>query len=172
MNYLNNFNYLTLLLGVNILLSCAKPISSNEIFFMPDLDYMSPAVEPEQRLHVEIVVSEMVKCKVELLDLVVFKRTEFPVGTHVLRVLGLPGDKVQFTPEGIILNNEKLVLIEELSYLNTEAINYVQRSGKFYCEVPARAFFLIGDNMSKALDSRIFGSVGFDSVYGRVVSIE
>lgn len=158
-----------LLFGISILLSCAKSDMSREVFVMPNLVYMSPAIEPKQRMLVDLVGTDVGKSKVDRLDLIVFKRTEFPTGTHVLRVLGLPLDRIQFTSEGIIVNDDKLTLAGELSYLNVGAINYAKENGEFYYEVPDQAFFLIGDNMEKALDSRFFGSVAFDDVYARVV---
>ena len=167
-----NFHNFIILFGLSLLLSCVKPDMSKEVFVMADLAYMSPAIEPQQRMLVDVVRNDTGKNKVDRLDLIVFKRTEFPTGTHVLRVLGLPLDTIRFTSEGIILNDKKLALADELSYLNARAINYAKESGGFYYEVPDRAFFLIGDNMEKALDSRFFGCVAFDDVYAIVVTDE
>ena len=162
---------LALLFGMLFLISCSKSGSSEEVFVMPDLAYMSPAIEPLQRVLVEPFESDESKSKVNRLDLIVFKRTVFPAGTHVLRVLGLPRDQIAFTSEGIVVNGEKLTFSSELSYLNEGVANYVQGNGDSYYEVPGQAFFLIGDNLEKALDSRIFGSVVFDDVYAEVIQV-
>ena len=89
---------------------------------------------------------------------------------YVKRVIGMPGDSIEFQGDSLFLNGEEVV--EE--YLdNGFDYNYASFSLETLFgveEVPADHFFVLGDNrtVGGSLDSREFGFVDQESVLGKV----
>ncbi len=118
-------------------------------------------------------------------DLVVFKTPADNRTDYIKRLIGLPGDTIQFINGDLYINKKKikkkLVKIQEkircgIFFLETENFietlpngvsHYVsykkrgslQNTKKF--TVPANHFFLLGDNRDCSKDSRYLDSVGF-----------
>ncbi len=120
-------------------------------------------------------------------DLVVFKTPADNRTDYIKRLIGLPGDEIQFVEGEILINNEKIkrkkikniqtircgknlletnVFEEELP----NGVKYVavynkagtlQNTKKF--SVPYNHFFLLGDNRDCSKDSRYLESVGYVS---------
>ena len=118
-------------------------------------------------------------------DLVVFKTPADNRTDYIKRLIGLPGDEIQFI-NGLILINGKEILREEItlnsvircgdfklnvkSYIETlpNGVKYIavynklgtlQNTQKFI--VPKNHFFLMGDNRDCSKDSRYLDSVGY-----------
>ncbi len=118
-------------------------------------------------------------------DLVVFKTPADNRTDYIKRLIGLPGDTIQFINGDLYINKKKvkknLIKIQEkircgIFFLETENFietlpngvsHYVsykkrgslQNTKKF--TVPANHFFLLGDNRDCSKDSRYLDSVGF-----------
>ena len=96
-------------------------------------------------------------------DLVVLKTEEGE--TQVRRLIALPGDTVDITEEGLLLNGYRQV--EEKIY--SETLPYTD--GPTYpLTVPDGYWFVLGDNRDSADDSRHYGLVSQADVKGRVVT--
>ena len=124
-------------------------------------------------------------------DLVVFKTPADNRTDYIKRLIGLPGDEIQFIEGDIFINNKKILRKK----INT---NNLVRCGKFsfkvnayeeilpngakhiavYNEagtlqntkkfkVPENHFFLLGDNRDCSKDSRYLGSVSFVNLVGK-----
>ena len=120
-------------------------------------------------------------------DLVVFKTPADNRTDYIKRLIGLPGDKIQFI-DGFLFINEKKIAQEKIkdkknircgkfsfevnTFLETlpNGIEYVavynkvgtmMNSKEF--EVPKDHFFLLGDNRDCSKDSRYLDSVGYVS---------
>lgn len=89
---------------------------------------------------------------------------------YVKRVIGVPGDSIEFQGDTLFLNGEEVV--EE--YIdNSYDYNYASFSLETLLgveEVPENQFFVLGDNrtVGGSLDSREFGFVDQESVLGKV----
>ncbi len=89
---------------------------------------------------------------------------------YVKRVIGVPGDSIEFQGDTLFLNGEEVV--EE--YLdNNIDYNYASFSLETLFgveEVPEDQFFVLGDNrtIGGSLDSREFGFVDRESILGKV----
>ena len=118
-------------------------------------------------------------------DLVVFKTPVDNRTDYIKRLIGMPGDEIQFINGDILINNEKIKRsknsdikivrcgkfeFEVNSYIETlpNGVKYnavynelgtLQNSPKF--KVPENHFFLLGDNRDCSKDSRYLDSVGY-----------
>jgi len=109
-------------------------------------------------------------------DIVVFENrgftTALPNTFYVKRVIGVPG-------ESLSVRNGKLFIdgspIEEppavknlrLAQVPESWSSYLKENGEPY-KVPARSYFVIGDNTANSSDSRLWGPVPRDAIIGRV----
>ncbi len=118
-------------------------------------------------------------------DLVVFKTPADNRTDYIKRLIGLPGDTIQFIEGELFINDEKIernkienkknircgnFLLETNTYIETlpnglqHLVTYkkkgsLQNSKKF--KVPLNHFFLLGDNRDCSKDSRYLDSVGY-----------
>lgn len=78
----------------------------------------------------------------------------------VKRVIGLPGDRIEFKNSVLYLNGEAL----EEDYIASD--NYVMKDQLY--TVSANSLFVLGDNRDKSLDSRQLGEFTTDQIIGEV----
>lgn len=127
-------------------------------------------------------------------DVVVFRSVEQDDYYLIKRVVGLPGDKVDFTADGDLLINDKLVtqteqewpsnlargelqdapesyklLAEELGHHKHPVI--LEKRGFRYTEsghvVSPNHLFMMGDNRDKSRDSRFWGELPVEKLLGQ-----
>tara|TARA_B100000963_G_scaffold224597_1_gene195835 strand:+ start:222 stop:962 length:741 start_codon:yes stop_codon:yes gene_type:complete len=118
-------------------------------------------------------------------DLVVFKTPADNRTDYIKRLIGMPGDTIQFIEGSILINNKKILrkkidnkkiircgnfLLETNSFLETlpngkEHIVVYKKKGSLQntkvFKVPANHYFLLGDNRDCSKDSRYLDSVGY-----------
>lgn len=80
----------------------------------------------------------------------------------IKRVIGLPGDTIEFRDGQVYLNNEKLS--EDYIKGSTNPFRI-----KDILTVPDDMVFVMGDNRENSSDSRIFGYIDIESIEGRAV---
>lgn len=104
-------------------------------------------------------------------DVIVFHANENE--DYVKRVIGLPGDTIEYKNDTLYLNGKKV----EEPYLDP----YRKNDGKPLTrdftleeitggvkEVPEGRIFVLGDNRRESLDSRYFGFVPIETIVGKV----
>ena len=119
-------------------------------------------------------------------DLVIFKTPVDNRTDYIKRLIGLPGDKIQFINGDIYLNNKKILRSKinktikircgGSSYTEVKAYEEILPNGKKYIAaynelgtmmntdiftVPDKHFFFLGDNRDCSRDSRYLSSVGY-----------
>lgn len=102
--------------------------------------------------------------KIQRFDVVTFHAPDDKDRNYVKRVIGEPGDHVQFITGKLILNGTKV----EENYLSPENL---QATEDFEIIVPANNYFVMGDNRQASKDSRRFGPISEKSIIGRVKTI-
>ena len=101
-------------------------------------------------------------------DIVVFRYPLDPKQFFIKRVIGLPGETVEVNEEGIkIYNNEHPngMLLSESGYLGQGVQPSTTRET---ITLKNDEYFVMGDNRSASLDSRIFGPIKRTDIVGRV----
>jgi signal peptidase I len=101
----------------------------------------------------------------------------------IWRVVGLPGDTVDITPDSLVVNGERLR--GEESRKEGSLVIYREKNGKAVYEVaydtqpppaplpnqtltvPEGHFFVLGDNRDHAVDSRYVGPIPFEAIVGK-----
>ncbi len=121
-------------------------------------------------------------------DVVVFRYPENPSINYIKRVVGLPGDRIQYVNKQLFINGqvqpqellaqlpprrpERLVMQENLSgvqhqiYRDTKSIGVV---GEW--RVPDGHYFVVGDNRDNSNDSRYWGYVPEANLVGRAFAV-
>lgn len=99
-------------------------------------------------------------------DIVVFKYPNDPKQFFIKRVIGLPNETVEIADGHVRIYNDDHpngFLLDETSYLDQDFT-----AGTLTVTLKADEYFLMGDNRSSSLDSRIFGPVKQEAIVGRV----
>ena len=96
-------------------------------------------------------------------DVIVLYRPGNPTEELLKRIVGLPGEKIQFSDDSVFVNGEKL---DESDYLGDGSTNRWEG-----LVVPADSYFVLGDNRSVSQDSRSFGPVPRAAIVGKVLLI-
>lgn len=100
-------------------------------------------------------------------DIVIVKIPVLETKT-VLRVVGLPGETLQVSPDGFYIDGNPI------DYPDTIVYSGISEMPLFYgteepVEIPENRFYVVGDNMPIARDSRTFGLISEDRILGRIV---
>ncbi|QBK26134.1 signal peptidase I [Ureibacillus thermophilus] len=113
-----------------------------------------------------IIVSKI--SEIERFDHVVFK-APYEDEYYIKRVIGLPGDTIEMKDDVLIINGKEYEepYVNRTSELNlrvTEDFTLEELTGEK--TVPEGSLFVLGDNRLKSFDSRHFGLIPIDDVYG------
>ena len=125
-------------------------------------------------------------------DLVVFKTPADNRTDYIKRLIGMPGDTIQFVGGSLIINNKEILrkkienikiircgnfLLETNTFIETlpngveHLVTYKKKGSlqntKIF-KVPANHYFLLGDNRDCSKDSRYLDSVGYVNILNLV----
>lgn len=123
---------------------------------------MLPTIKNAQKLYVEQLGAET-NIQVARGDILVFKYPKDPSKGYIKRLIGLPGDKVEIQAGEVWVNGSKL----SEPYVDSK-MNLSQRSQPVV-EVPARSYYVLGDNRDNSSDSRVWGFVPAGLLIAKVV---
>jgi signal peptidase I len=96
-------------------------------------------------------------------DVIVFHWPVDPTQDFIKRVIGLPGDTINVTPNQIIVNG---ITLNEKAYISAP-VNATPRVFK----LPANEYFVMGDNRPYSSDSRSWGTVPRDYIIGKATVV-
>jgi signal peptidase I len=123
---------------------------------------MLPRLEDRDRLFINKFVYHI--AAIERGDVVVFRYPRDPEKSYIKRVIALPGDHIRIDHGTVWVNGK--ALREEyvpLRYRDTRSMAEMV--------VPDDSYFMMGDHRSISSDSREFGPVNRDLIYGKAVFV-
>lgn len=123
---------------------------------------MLPRLENQDRLFINKFLYHF--ASIERGDVVVFHYPRNPQVSYIKRIVALPGDRLRIDRGQVYVNDRAI----SEPYVPAE-----YRDVKSYDEivVPANEFFVLGDHRSIASDSREFGPVKRDLIYGKAAFV-
>jgi len=124
---------------------------------------MLPTIKNGERLHTEKLDAES-KVKLTRGDILVFKYPKDPSKGYIKRLIGLPSDTVEIRAGEVWVNDSKL----SEPYVDSK-MSLSQRSQPAVV-VPARSYYVMGDNRDNSSDSRSWGFVPEELLIAKVVN--
>jgi signal peptidase I len=123
---------------------------------------MLPRLEDHDRLFINKFVYHITS--IEHGDVVVFHYPRDPEKSYIKRVIALPGDRLKIDHGQVWLNGKAL---------SENYIPEMYRDTRSYIEtvIPDDCYFVMGDHRSISSDSREFGAVERDLIYGKAVFV-
>ena len=123
---------------------------------------MLPVLEDQDRLFINKIAYRV--GEIHPGDVVVFQYPRDHTKSYIKRVIALPGDRLRIDHGQVFVNDKAL------------AENYVPdiyRDMRSYAEttIPDDCYFVMGDHRSISSDSREFGVVERDLIYGKAVFV-
>ena len=125
---------------------------------------MMPALEDQERIFINKFVYRFGLGKIERGDTVVFWFPRDPSKSYIKRVIGIPGDTVEVLDGEVRLNGQAV----NEPYVPEE---FRDRLTVPKTQVPADAFYVMGDHRSSSNDSRAWGVVPRRFIYGKAVFV-
>lgn len=101
----------------------------------------------------ELLLLKKYDKKIERFDIVVFKYNDSRL---IKRVIGLPGDKVEYKDGKLYINDKEMV----------EPFSSITKDFKYIGVVSENSYFVLGDNRNDSVDSRMIGLVTKDMLLG------
>jgi len=121
---------------------------------------MEPGLEDQERIFINKLAYRLEN--IERGDVIVFRYPRDTRKNFIKRVIGLPGDRVRVTDGHVYLNGR---LVPE-PYVPEE---YLDSRSYSEVRVPADCYYVLGDHRSMSDDSRDFGPVSRNLIYGKAV---
>jgi len=121
---------------------------------------MMPSLDDQERIFVNKFVYRLES--IERGDIVVFHYPRDPSKSYIKRVVGLAGDHIRIDGGRVLVNGKAL----DEDYVPSE---YEDQRSYSEIVVPAHAYFVLGDHRSMSNDSRDFGPVNENYIYGKAV---
>ncbi len=125
---------------------------------------MMPGLTDQERIFVNKYEYKLGPNNIHRGDLVVFHYPKDPRESYIKRVVGIPGDSVQIVSGDVYVNSKKL---DEPYVLN----EYRDRDSMDMQVVPPENYFVLGDHRNSSSDSRAWGFVGREGIYGKAVLV-
>lgn len=136
--------------------SCSKPLPV-------ETDAMAPTITRGN-----LVSIKASNAKPQRFEIVAINQPHASGRTSIMRVVGLPGETVQLGPDGVMINGMHLQnLPAQLNYRTPLRKVYVYGVHAPY-KLGSGEYFVLGDNIDDAVDSRIYGPIKDSSIRGFV----
>ncbi|HEV8332553.1 MAG TPA: signal peptidase I [Steroidobacteraceae bacterium] len=117
-------------------------------------------------------------------DIVAFRLVDAPSTVYVKRIIGLPGDRIEYANRRLIINDMPAPIslgerdgayqyaVERVDETDVTIALMPERQPRDFADVvPPGHFFVLGDNRDNSRDSRFIGFIPRDHLVGRVVKV-
>lgn len=150
-----------------IIAGCASGPKLPRVFTMPNRA-MAPTIEAGEVFVADI--SAYMQGEPSRWDIVAFHPPHDPDRIWVFRVVGLPGESICFEDGHVVVDGERSDPPQELSEVRYDALAADGAGGmsSYHYEVPEGEYYVLGDNPTRANDSRVWGSVPRELIVGRI----
>jgi signal peptidase I len=128
---------------------------------------MTPTLTDQERIFINKFTYRFGLASIARGDTVVFWYPQDQSKSYIKRVIGLPGDRVRVDGGQVYVNGE---LLEEDYVPPINRDNASWRDGEEQT-VPKEKYFVLGDHRNSSSDSRTWGYVPRDNIYGRAVFV-
>jgi signal peptidase I len=149
--------FLSVIIALLVILFLYQPVKVEGTSMMPSL-------VDQERIFINKFVYRLGLGDVERGDTVVFWFPGDPTKSYIKRVIGLPGDRVEITGGVVTVNGEEV----PEPYVPEE---YRDRGTYPAVIVPPGRYFVLGDHRSSSNDSRSWGPVPREAIYGKAVFV-
>ena len=121
---------------------------------------MMPHLQNNERLFIDKVAFNYQP--LERGDIVVFRYPRDPRQSYIKRIIGLPGERVAIWDGVVYINGHRL----REPYIEAR---YRDDADFPAFTVPPKSYFVLGDHRNSSNDSRIWGCLPANDIYGRAV---
>jgi len=121
---------------------------------------MMPSLDDQERIFVNKFVYRLES--IQRGDIVVFRYPRDPSKSYIKRVVGVEGDHIRIVAGQVFVNGKPL----QEDYVPTE---YADMRSTGEIVVPPSSYYVLGDHRSMSNDSRDFGPVSQNFIYGKAV---
>ena len=121
---------------------------------------MMPSLVDQERIFINKFAYRFGVSEIRRGDTVVFLAPQDVGKSYIKRVIGVPGDKVEVRNGTVILNEKPI----EEPYVPAE---YRDHTSMPLTVVAPDSFFVLGDHRTSSNDSRVWGTVKRDAIYGK-----
>jgi signal peptidase I len=125
---------------------------------------MMPALTDQERIFINKFTYRLGTNKVDRGDTVVFWYPEDRNKSYIKRVIGIPGDRIRIDEGQVYVNGQPMTE----PYVPIEYRDRVSRPERV---IPPDNYFVLGDHRSSSNDSRAWGYVPRDLIYGKAVFV-
>ncbi len=123
---------------------------------------MMPGLDDQERIFINKFIYRWEP--IERGDVVVFRYPQDPTKSYIKRVIGIAGDRIRIDEGRVYVNGDPLYEpYIRPSYRDDRSLPEIT--------VPADSFFVLGDHRNMSQDSRDFGAIPQQSVYGKAVFV-
>jgi signal peptidase I len=128
---------------------------------------MMPTLTDQERIFINKFTYRFGLGGIERGDTVVFWYPQDPSKSYIKRVIGTPGDRIRVEGGQVYVNGQALAE----SYVPSENRDYTSwRDGQEQV-VPDGRYFVLGDHRNQSSDSRMWGYVPRENIYGKAVFV-
>ena len=125
---------------------------------------MMPALLDQDRIFINKFIYRFGLGDIHRGDMVVFWFHGEPSKSYIKRVIGLPGDTIEIDKGGVIVNGQPLAE----PYVPNEYRDYQSRGPE---KIKPGYYYVLGDHRSSSNDSRSWGQVPREYIYGKAVFV-
>jgi len=128
---------------------------------------MTPTLTDQERIFINKFTYRFGLGSIERGDTVVFWYPQDPTKSYIKRVIGTPGDRVRIA-EGQVWVNGRLLVEDYVPDENRDFASWHDGQEQI---IPPGDYFVLGDHRNSSSDSRMWGWVPRDNIYGKAVFV-
>jgi signal peptidase I len=148
---------LSVLIAIVVILFIYQPVKVEGTSMMPSL-------LDQERIFINKFVYRFGLGEIERGDMVVFWFPGDPSKSYIKRIIGLPGDEIEIVDGSVWVNDKRL----REDYVPEQYRDHQSRPPLI---VPPGYYYVLGDHRSSSNDSRNWGPVAGDQIYGKAVFV-